>query len=62
MKIGDSVKSTKRSDYGKIVKIWWDGTIRVEWDSGHHTLCNMADIVVVKWKKNKKTIVKLKSQ
>ena len=60
MKIGSKVKSKKRNNYGKIVKIWWDGTVRVAWDDGTHSLCNVSDVVVIKWEKNK-TIVKLKS-
>ncbi len=61
MKVGDKVESKNRSAYGKIVKIWWDGTIRVQWDDGSHSLCSIADIKIIKWCKLGNTTVRLKA-
>ena len=61
MKIGDKVKSINReSDHGKIVKIWWDGTIRVQWSDGYHSLCNVSDIVIISWNGGRHPVVRFK--
>ena len=44
---------------GKIIKVWWDGTIEVQWETGKKSRCNVSDVVIVKWKK-RKTIVKMR--
>jgi len=63
MNIGDKVKSKKiRNDHGRIVKIWWDGTIRVQWDIGHHTLCKLTDVVIVNWNNGNQTLVRRKAE
>ena len=45
---------------GEIIKIWWDGTIEIQWETGKKSTCNISDVVIVKWKK-KNIIVKMKT-
>tara|TARA_R100001443_G_scaffold17857_1_gene28459 strand:- start:292 stop:480 length:189 start_codon:yes stop_codon:yes gene_type:complete len=62
MRIGSKVKSKKRNNYGKIVKIWWDGTVRVVWDDGTHSLCSFLEIDIVSSSRNEGTTVRLKAK
>ena len=32
---------------GFIVHIWWDGIVRIRWDDGSFSVCNMSDIVII---------------
>ena len=62
MKIGSQVKSKNRkNDYGRIVKIWWDGTIRIKWSCGSHSLCNISDIIIINWEEKGESLVKLRA-
>ena len=60
MKVGDTIKLKNGNDKGYIVKIWWDGTIRVQWDWGHHSLCSIADVVILATNRGKKYTVRMK--